>query len=473
MRNSTPRAARGSVRRSRPSGWSGGSGSIRQTSNVPTPPPERAGAIMQPMRKRGPRRARPVLTDEDLHLFNEGTHDRAYEKLGAHPGTRDGEDGTYFAVWAPNAERVSVIGDFNGWKPDRHPLRRAASRASGRASSPASAPGPSTSTTSSRATTATGSTRPTRSPSAPRRRRSTASIVWDLDYDWGDGDWMAERARAQRASTRRSRSTRCTSARGGACPRTGNRSLTYRELAPRARRLRRRAWASPTSSSCRSWSTPSTARGATRPPATSRPPAATARPQDFMYLIDMPAPARHRRDPRLGALALPDRRARPGLLRRHAPLRARRPAPGLPPRLEQPTSSTTAATRCAASCSRSALFWLDQLPRRRPARRRRRLDALPRLLAQATASGSPTSYGGRENLEAIAFLRQLNEDGLRGTSRTCRPSPRSRPPGRWCRGPTYVGGLGFGLKWDMGWMHDTLRLHVAATRSTASTTTTS
>ncbi len=64
-----------------------------------------------------------MLTDEDVHLFNEGTHDRAYLKLGSHPATREGEDGTAFAVWAPGAARVSVVGEFNGWKADRHPLR--------------------------------------------------------------------------------------------------------------------------------------------------------------------------------------------------------------------------------------------------------------------------------------------------------------------------------------------------------------
>jgi 1,4-alpha-glucan branching enzyme len=63
---------------------------------------------MQPMKRRGPGRAGAVLTDEDVHLFNEGTHDRAYLKLGSHPATREGEDGTAFAVWAPGAARVSV-----------------------------------------------------------------------------------------------------------------------------------------------------------------------------------------------------------------------------------------------------------------------------------------------------------------------------------------------------------------------------
>ena len=64
-----------------------------------------------------------LLTDQDLHLFNEGSHLRLYEKLGAHPCTWDGTEGTYFAVWAPSAERVCVVGDFNSWDRARHPLQ--------------------------------------------------------------------------------------------------------------------------------------------------------------------------------------------------------------------------------------------------------------------------------------------------------------------------------------------------------------
>ena len=92
----------------------------------------------------------------------------------------------------------------------------------------------------------------------------------------------------------------------------------------------------------------------------------------------------------------PDRRARPRLLRRHAPLRARRPAPGLPPRLGQLRSSTTAATRCAASCCRARTVLARRLPRRRPARGRGGLDALPRLLAQ----------GGRVDPEQLRRPRE-------------------------------------------------------------------
>src|SRR4030042_698641 len=63
-----------------------------------------------------------LITDHDIYLFKEGNHFKLYDKLGAHPVTVDGKQGTLFAVWAPNAEKVSVIGDFNGWKKKSHPL---------------------------------------------------------------------------------------------------------------------------------------------------------------------------------------------------------------------------------------------------------------------------------------------------------------------------------------------------------------
>ena len=62
-----------------------------------------------------------LISSYDLHLFNEGNHTRLYEKFGAHPTEMDGQQGTYFAVWAPDAKRISVIGDFNRWNPDATP----------------------------------------------------------------------------------------------------------------------------------------------------------------------------------------------------------------------------------------------------------------------------------------------------------------------------------------------------------------
>ena len=82
---------------------------------------ERLGTTTQP-NALAPSNA-SLLTADDLYLFNEGSHFHLYDKLGAHPTTMQGVEGTYFAVWAPAAEQVSVFGTFNHWDPSRHPLR--------------------------------------------------------------------------------------------------------------------------------------------------------------------------------------------------------------------------------------------------------------------------------------------------------------------------------------------------------------
>src|ERR1700729_284970 len=134
------------------------------------------------------------LTDYDLYLFGEGTHLRAYEKLGAHPGEVDGQRGVHFAVWAPNAEHLSVVGDHNGWNPNTHPMQpcsnsglwelfipnlgvgalykyHIASRQNGYQVDKAAPYG-----------------------YAAEIRPHTASRVWDLStYVWQDHEWMANR----------------------------------------------------------------------------------------------------------------------------------------------------------------------------------------------------------------------------------------------------------------------------------------
>lgn len=138
-----------------------------------------------------------LLSDADLYYFNEGTHARLYEKLGAHPLTIDGVRGTYFAVWAPNATQVCVMGDFNDWCQDGQPLQpreqsgiwegfiaqveagavykyAIRSRHGGYSVDKADPYGFCHET-------------------PPR----TASVVWELWYDWSDAAWMAERARRQ------------------------------------------------------------------------------------------------------------------------------------------------------------------------------------------------------------------------------------------------------------------------------------
>src|SRR5579864_8867977 len=133
-----------------------------------------------------------LLTDFDLYLFNEGTHVRLYEKLGAHPRTVDGTAGVEFAVWAPNADEVSVIGDFNQWNPTATPLQPKQSSGIWEGFVPGIGQG----------TLYKYSIKPRFSPNrhekadpvgfAAELRPRTASMVWDLSrYEWHDGEWLS------------------------------------------------------------------------------------------------------------------------------------------------------------------------------------------------------------------------------------------------------------------------------------------
>ena len=130
-----------------------------------------------------------LLSDQDLYLFNEGTHLRLWEKLGAHPV----DGGTYFAVWAPNAERVSVIGDFNDWDPERHPLRSRDRSGVWEGVVPGVSRG---ARYKYRVTSRYGGYRVDKADPLGLYHESppqTASRVWSLEYAWGDGTWMADR----------------------------------------------------------------------------------------------------------------------------------------------------------------------------------------------------------------------------------------------------------------------------------------
>ena len=171
---------------------------------------------------------RPVaLTGHDLYLFREGTHTRLYEKLGAHRPRRRN------AIRSLGAERRAGGGDRrlqrlgSARAPDarqrgRHLERQGAAKRSRAAS---------TSSTWCRRTATTAPTSSTRTPSAAEMPPRTGSVVWKLDYEWGDGEWMKNRARPTR-STRRGRCTSCTSARGGATRPIPRRILSAREIAP-------------------------------------------------------------------------------------------------------------------------------------------------------------------------------------------------------------------------------------------------
>ena len=131
------------------------------------------------------------LTGHDLYLFREGTHSRLYEKLGAHVEP----DGTHFAVWAPNAAQVSVIGDFNGWDPRANPMRGERRRHLERDGAGAKQG----SLYKYHVVSRHGNHRADKSDPYAFRAEAppkTGSMVWKLDYEWNDAEWMKNRARA-------------------------------------------------------------------------------------------------------------------------------------------------------------------------------------------------------------------------------------------------------------------------------------
>ena len=282
-----------------------------------------------------------------------------------------------------------------------------------------------------RATTASGWRSPIPSAAATNEPPSTASVIADLDHDWGDDEWMAARGAARCAPTRRSRSTRCTSGRGAATPTPGRRFPRYDEIAdPLADHVLAHGFTHVELLPIMehpfygSWGYQTTGYFA--------PTARYGTPQDLMAMVDRLHQRGRRRDPRLGAVALPDGRPRPRPLRRHPPLRARRPAPGLPPRLDVGDLQLR-PPRGALVPHLERPVLARPLPRRRAARRRRGLDAVPRLLPRRRrVDPQPPRRPGeprRDRLPAPAQRRHRTR-----SSPTSPRSPRSRRRGRWSPG---------------------------------------
>jgi 1,4-alpha-glucan branching enzyme len=392
------------------------------------------------------------LTDFDVYLWAEGTHARSYEKLGAHPAGRDGVRGTRFAVWAPNARRVSVIGELNDWRPDRHHLRPVRSSGIWEGFIPGVGPG----TLYKYAITSQyGDYRIEKSDPyafAAETRPRTASKVWDLSgYDWGDQGWLARRGRVQALSAPLSiYEVHLGSWRR--VPEEGNRWLGYRELAPLLADYARDMGFThvellPISEHPLDVSWGYQTVGYFAP--TSR----FGTPQDFMYLIDH----LHQRGV--------------GVILDWVPAHFPRDPHGLgyfdgthlyehdDPRKGEHTDWGTfifnyGRHEVASFLISNALFWLEKYHVDGL-----RVDAVASMLyldySRKEGEWVPNYYGGREDLEALAFLRRFNETvyGAYPDIVTIAEESTAWP---MVSRPTYLGGLGFGLKWDMGWMHDTL-----------------
>ncbi|HXF57547.1 MAG TPA: 1,4-alpha-glucan branching protein GlgB [Actinomycetota bacterium] len=392
-----------------------------------------------------------MLTEDDLYLFNEGTHAHLFEKLGAHPLVAEGTPGTYFAVWAPNAESVSVVGDFDGWDPEAHPLRPRGSSGIWEGFVPGVGPG---ALYKFHVRSRFGGYRADKAdPLAffSEVPPGTASVVWDLDYRWGDGGWMATRGERNRLSS----PVAIYEVHLGSWRRRaeeGGRSLTYRELAEELTEYVTRMGFTHVEflpvmehPFYGSWGYQVTGYFAP----TSR----YGTPQDFMALVDALhqagvgvildwVPSHFATDPH--GLGFFDGTH----LYEHAD-----PRKGIHPDWGS-FIFNYGRNEVRSFLLSSANHWLttyhaDGL----------RVDAVASMLyldySRKEGEWVSNEHGGNENLQAIAFLRQFNEAVYREHPDVQTIAEESTAWPMVSR-PTYVGGLGFGLKWDMGWMHDTL-----------------
>ena len=392
-----------------------------------------------------------LITHDDRYLFNEGSHVRLYEKLGAHPMTAEGISGTSFAVWAPNAESVCVMGDFNGWNPASHRLYPQGDSGIWQGFLPGVGPG--TCYKYHLRGRHHGYRVDKADPFAVHAETppKTGSIVWDMAYAWQDRAWMEQRHRRNSLHA----PLAVYEVHLGSwmrVPEEDNRWLTYRELAPALAEyvsamgfthvellpIMEHPFAG-------SWGYQTTGYFAP----TSR----FGTPQDFMFLID----TLHQRG--IGVIL--------DWVPSHFPSDEHGLAYFDGTHLYEHDDPRKGFHPDWGSCIfnygrhevrsfllSSALFWLDRYHVDGL-----RVDAVASMLyldySRKDGEWIPNQYGGRENLEAIAFLRRFNEEVYRHYPDVQTIAEESTAWPMVSR-PTYVGGLGFGAKWDMGWMHDTL-----------------
>lgn len=388
----------------------------------------------------------------DEHLLAEGRHYHSYEKLGAHLGEVDGITGVHFAVWAPNAERVSIIGDFNHWDDTQSPLYPHFGTGIWYGFVPRMTAGQNYKYYIQSRFVGYRAEKADPYAFFSEMRPKTASIVWDLSYQWKDQEWMAARRRHNNleapiniyevhlGSWRR-------------VPQENNRWLTYRELADQLPKYVKEMGFThveflPVSEHPldASWGYQTIGMFAV----TSR----FGTPQDFMFLVD----ELHRHG--IGVILdwVPGHFPKDGHglpffdgthLYEHADWR----------KGEHKEWGTLVfnygrneVSNYLISC---ALFWLDKYHIDGL-----RTDAVASMLyldySRKDGEWLPNEYGGREHIEAIHFIRRFNEEVYSRHPDVITVAEESTSWGMVSR-PSYLGGLGFGLKWNMGWMHDMLK----------------
>jgi 1,4-alpha-glucan branching enzyme len=391
-----------------------------------------------------------LLSEDDLHLFNEGTHYRLYEHLGAHPLTAgDGTTGTYFAVWAPNAERVAVIGDFNGWSDATHPLRPRGGSGIWEGFHPGIGTG---AVYKYRIHSRVGGYSVDKADPFARHTQvppETASVVWQPDHGWRDEEWMSQRRRRQ------SLTAPCAvyEVHIGSWTRAADGGwLNYRDLGEKLAAyvtemgfshveilpVMEHPFYGSWGYQCTGYFAPTSRYG---------------RPEDLMAMIDLLhqngigvildwVPSHFPKDE--FALGYFDGTH----LFEHAD-----PRKGLHPDWDS-LIFNYGRNEVRSFLVSSAMYWLDKYHADGL-----RVDAVASMLyldySREAGEWIPNQHGGRENIEAVDFLRRLNE-ATYGAYPDTQTSAEESTAWPMVSRPAYLGGLGFGLKWDMGWMHDTL-----------------
>ena len=391
------------------------------------------------------------ITDTDLYLYGEGTHYRTYQSMGAHPITVDGVEGVHFAIWAPNAVRVSILGEFNQWDGRHHPMQNLGSSGLWELFMPQLTVGD---LYKFEVKGQDGFLGEKADPFAfaSELRPRTASVVWDNDtYDWQDGDWMSKRRDFKWDSS----PINTYEVHLGSWMRDSSdhdRWLTYRELVdklvpyvkdmgfthveflPLTEHPFDGSWGYQTIG----YFCPTSRFGS---------------PNDLKFLID----AFHKEDI--------------GVILDWVPAHFPKDAHGLAyfdgshlyehedPRKGEHMDWGTLIFNYGRNEVRSfllssAMYWADVFHMDGI-----RVDAVASMLyldySREADQWVPNEFGGRENLEAVSFLKKFNEvihDEYPGFLTFAEESTAWPMVSR----PTYLGGLGFDLKWNMGWMHDSL-----------------
>ncbi|HEY7350364.1 MAG TPA: 1,4-alpha-glucan branching protein GlgB [Ktedonobacterales bacterium] len=401
---------------------------------------------------RDPYAFEPLLTAYDLHLLGEGQHHQSYEKMGAHPCEVKGVKGVEFVVWAPNAQRVSVIGDFNQWDGRRHPMQRRSDGGIWELFIPDLGVGERYKYALVSNLQGYYTERADPYGFAAELRPGTASVVYDLgQYQWRDEDWLSARPKHQSldaplaiyevhlGSWRR-------------IPEEGQRFLTYRELAEQLPAYVREMGYThveflPITEH------PFDGSWGYQPVGMYAPTSRFGSPDEFRMLVD----ACHQ--------------AGIGVILDWVPAHFPKDGHGLvyfdgshlyehaDPRQGEHSDWGTMIYNYGRNEVRNyllanALFWLEKYHIDGL-----RVDAVASMIyldySREEGQWIPNRFGGRENLEAIDFVKQLNELTHHYHPGILTIAEESTAWAMVSR-PTYVGGLGFSYKWNMGWMHDLL-----------------